>query len=69
MKNILFIISPLLIATSIISLVLYFLKKAKWFVIEYAGGMIMTNCHWYSKKSIKRFMKNISIQKDKVFET
>ena len=67
-QDILLFTSPLLIVISIISLILYFLKKAKWLVIEYAGGMIMTNCNWYSKTSIKNFMKNISIQKDKVFE-
>ncbi|MBN2834787.1 MAG: zinc ribbon domain-containing protein [Candidatus Delongbacteria bacterium] len=67
LKDIISIISGAFIGIGIVSLIIYGLKKAKWFVIEYAGGMIMTNCNWYSKKSIKRFMRNIAIQKDKLF--
>lgn len=67
-KVIISVISGVLIGLGIVLLIIYGLKKGKWFVIEYAGGMIMTNCNWYSKKSIKRFMKNVSIQKDKLFE-
>ncbi|MCF8307409.1 MAG: hypothetical protein K9I68_00215 [Bacteroidales bacterium] len=58
------------IILSFVLFVLYYAKKGKWLIIEYpsgiGGGMMMTNCNWYSKKSIKRFMKNISIQKEKL---
>jgi len=68
--EILYIISTsvggFLIGLTVLFLFIYGLKKSKWFVIEYAGGMMMTNCNWYSKKSIKRFIKNISQQKDKI---
>ena len=67
-KDIISIISGAMIGVGIVSLIIYGFKKGKWFVIEYAGGMIRTNCNWYSKKSIKRFMRNVSIQKDKLFE-
>jgi len=70
--EILFVISAsvcgIMIGLTIVLLFIYGLKKSKWFVIEYAGGMMMTNCNWYSKKSIKRFMRNISIQKDKIYQ-
>jgi len=48
------------------TLIIYFLKKGKWFYIEYAGGRICASCSWYSDKSINRFMKQISLQKDKL---
>lgn len=67
-KEIISIISVVMIFIGIVSLIVYGFKKGKWFVIEYAGGMIMTNCNWYMKKSIKRFMRNVSTQKDKLFE-
>ncbi len=67
-KDLISIISGALIGIGIVLLIIYGLKKGKWFIIEYAGGMIMTNCNWYSKKSIKHFMKSISIQKDKLFK-
>ncbi|MBL7136691.1 MAG: hypothetical protein ISS81_08905 [Candidatus Marinimicrobia bacterium] len=70
--EILFVISAsvcgIMIGLTIVLLFIYGLKKSKWFVIEYAGGMMMTNCNWYSKKSMKRFMRNISIQKDKIYQ-
>jgi len=66
LQAIISIASGAMIGISIMSLIIYGLKKGKWFVIEYAGGIIMSNCNWYSKKSIRRFMKNISIQKDKI---
>lgn len=68
MKTIISIFSVAFIVFSIISLIVYGLKKGKWFVVEYAGGYIMTNCNWYKTKSIKRFMKNLALQKDKIVE-
>jgi hypothetical protein len=58
-------IGAALILSSIISLIVHLLKKPKWLAIEYAGGMIMTDCNWYANSSIKRFMRNISVAKDK----
>lgn len=65
-KVILSMFSATFIIFSVISYIVYSLKKAKWFVVEYAGGYIMTNCNWYKIKSIKRFMKNLALQKDKI---
>ncbi|MFW5804364.1 MAG: zinc-ribbon domain-containing protein [bacterium] len=62
------IVSGALIGAFIGSLIIYGLKKGKYFIIEYAGGEIITNSNWYSYKSIKRFMKNVSLQRDKLFE-
>jgi len=48
-----------------IFLLLYFMKKRKWFIIEYAGGEIITSCNWYSDNSLKKFMRAVYLQKDK----
>lgn len=57
-----------LIGISIILAILYAFKHGKFFVIEHAGGSLITNCNWYKKKSIIKFMKTISIQKDMLLD-
>lgn len=53
--------------SGIILTLIYYMKKPKYFIIEFAGGEMITNCNWYARKSIKRFMKNIALQKDEIF--
>lgn len=53
-----------LIGIAIMLTILYAFKHGKFFVIEHAGGRLITNCNWYKKKSIIKFMKTISVQKD-----
>jgi len=67
-QDIIRIVSGAFIGISVAMLLLYTIKKSKWFVIEYAGGEMRTNCNWYKKSSIFRFMKNIANQKDLIAE-
>lgn len=67
--NIIYIFSGAMFVVAFIATIIYYLKKEKWFSIEYAGGEIIINCNWYPKKRINQFMRNISIQKDKIFES
>lgn len=62
------IIAGFLTGLAVILLIIYALKKPKWFEIEYAGGSILTNCNWYPKKNIRQFMINVSLQKDRIIE-
>ena len=66
-KVIINFISTLFIILSIIWCIIYKLKKEKWIIFEYSGGLIMSKCNWYSNKNIKNFMKNVFTQKDKIF--
>ncbi|PCH66780.1 MAG: hypothetical protein COC06_12230 [Bacteroidales bacterium] len=59
-------ISVFLIVFGLIRLIQFQLKKHKYLTIESSGGIMTTNCSWYTRKSIRRFMRNISIQKDKL---
>ncbi|MFW5872329.1 MAG: hypothetical protein ACOCUT_04410, partial [bacterium] len=60
----LFIVSGIFFIACMIMLINYFRKKGKWIIIEYSSGTIGLNCKYYSKKSVRRFFKNISLVKD-----
>lgn len=66
LTEIIFLLSIVIIGISLVFLLIHGLKNKKCFIIEYAGGMIMTKCNWYSDESIQRFMKNISKQRDRI---
>ncbi len=59
-------VSVFFIVFGLIKLLWFQAKKKKYFIIESSGGCIATECNWYSRKSIRRFMANISKQKDKL---
>jgi hypothetical protein len=42
-----------------------FLCRKRFFVVEYAGGAIATDCRWYTSDEVDAFQKAISLQKDK----
>lgn len=50
----------------LIFLIAYYAKKKKYFVIQHAGGEILADSNWYKVSSIRRFMKTVSKQKDKI---
>jgi hypothetical protein len=62
------ILAGIAIGFAITLSILYSLKKRKWLKIEHAGGSIMTPCFWYPQKDIRLFMKNVSVQRDKIFD-
>jgi len=49
----------LFLLIAFIFLILFYAKRIKYFIIEYAGGEIITKCNWYSDKGLKEFMQNI----------
>ncbi|HEM48827.1 MAG TPA: zinc ribbon domain-containing protein [Caldithrix sp.] len=62
--EIIYVMCGVIFFFTLISAIAYYATKEKWFVIQHAGGELCTKCNWYSTKSISRFMKNVSIQKD-----
>jgi hypothetical protein len=40
--------------------VMYFLSRARYFVIEYSGGGMATKCDWYAEAEIYEFQKLVS---------
>jgi len=55
----------LLVALSVLITFVAFLMRKRFFVVEYAGGAIATECRWYTAEEIDAFQKRISIEKDK----
>ncbi len=60
------LLSLIFLIFGICLLVAYYLKRARIFVVENAGGQIGTNCKWYSESEILNFQKIISQEQDRI---
>jgi hypothetical protein len=48
------------------SMIKYHLGHKRFFIVEYPGGSVATECNWYAEKELDEFQKNISIEKDRI---
>ena len=55
-----------LIVFGSLSIITYYVKRGRWFIVEYAGGAIAAKCKWYSPSEIEEFQRKISLEKDKI---
>jgi hypothetical protein len=52
----------------IIFLIAYAVKRMRLFVVQHAGGEIMTDSRWYSHEEMREFQRQISLIKDQLNE-
>jgi hypothetical protein len=65
-QTIVFIIALSVLGVGVGSILIYFIKRRRWFIIEYAGGAVATLCKWYSTDEVEEFQKKISLEKDRI---
>ncbi len=46
----------------------YFLRRKRFFIVEYPGGAIATDARWYSQEEMREFMRALSFVKDQIIE-
>ena len=47
-------------------LLVYFMTKKRFFIVDYSGGGLAAECRWYSQSEIDEFQRLISIEKDRI---